>query len=119
MFRAIVGFLALWAGVNAAPTESSTSSPRVQVRNGTYAGVKNTGYNQDFFLGIPFAQQPVGDLRFTVPQSLNESWKGDREATQYSDICVGYGVSLFTYPLDCCKWLVLNEIDGFDLVPHV
>lgn len=103
MFRAIVGFLALWAGVNAAPTESSTSSPRVQVRNGTYAGMKNTGYNQDFFLGIPFAQQPVGDLRFTVPQSLNESWKGDREATQYSDICVGYGVSLFTCPLNICR----------------
>ena len=119
MHRVIAGFLALWAGVNAAPTVSSASSPRVQVRNGTYAGVKNVGYNQDFFLGIPFAQQPVGNLRFTVPQSLNESWEGNREATQYSDICVGYGVSLFTYPLDCCKWLVLNEIDGFDLVPHV
>lgn len=103
MHRVIAGFLALWAGVNAAPTVSSASSPRVQVRNGTYAGVKNVGYNQDFFLGIPFAQQPVGNLRFTVPQSLNESWEGNREATQYSDICVGYGVSLFTWPLDCCK----------------
>ena len=84
------GFL-LWTVVNAVPKKSS---PTVAVRNGTYAGVRSSTYNQDFFLGIPYAQQPVGDLRFTVPQSLNASWDGTRNATQYSDICVGYGVSM-------------------------
>lgn len=95
MIWSVAGFLALWAvgaGVNAAPS-SSVSSPRVQVRNGTYAGVRNTGYNQDFFLGMPYAQQPVGDLRFTLPQSLNESWQGERDAKDHSKICPGYGVS--------------------------
>lgn len=93
MMRSIIGLLALWAGVQAAPTRRDTSSPVVQVKNGTYAGATNTNYNQDLFLGIPYAQQPVGNLRFTVPQSLNETWEGERDAKAYSDVCVGYGVS--------------------------
>lgn len=84
------GFL-LWTAVHAVPTKSS---PTVAVRNGTYNGVRSSTYNQDFFLGMPYAQQPVGNLRFTVPQSLNASWDDIRNATQYSDICVGYGVSM-------------------------
>jgi hypothetical protein len=34
---------------NAAP-------PTATVKNGTYAGVYNANYKQDFFLGMPFAQ---------------------------------------------------------------
>lgn len=92
MIRTVVGLLTLWAGVQAAPTRRD-SSPVVNVKNGTYAGATNTNYNQDLFLGIPYAQQPVGDLRFTVPQSMNETWDGERDAKAYSDVCVGYGVS--------------------------
>lgn len=32
------------------------TAPTVTVLNGTYAGVYNDNYNQDFFLGIPYAQ---------------------------------------------------------------
>lgn len=92
MFAAATGFLAVWAVAHAAP--SGKPAPTVTVRNGTYTGVHSTTYGQDFFLGIPYAQQPVGNLRFTVPQSLNESWDGARDAKEYSEICVGYGVSL-------------------------
>lgn len=92
MYRTLVGLCALWTAVTAAP--SGTSDPRVHVRNGTYVGVNNAHYRQDLFLGIPYAQQPVGDLRFRVPKSLNETWKDNRDAKEYSDICVGYGVSL-------------------------
>lgn len=91
MYATAVGMLAVWAVAQAAPT--SQSAPTVQTRNGTYTGVHSSEYNQDYFLGIPYAQQPVGNLRFTVPQSLNESWDGSRDAKAYSDICVGYGVS--------------------------
>ena len=92
MIKVAASLLVLWASVNAAPR--TLSSPKAQVRNGTYVGVRNENYKQDFFLGIPYAQQPVGDLRFTVPSSLNESCEGEREAKKYSDICVGYGVRL-------------------------
>ncbi|OQE16020.1 hypothetical protein PENFLA_c029G04002 [Penicillium flavigenum] len=98
----------LWTAVHAVPTKSS---PTVAVRNGTYTGVRSSTYNQDFFLGMPYAQQPVGNLRFTVPQSLNESWDGTRDATQYSDICVGYGTDSIWYPQsEAC--LTLNVIRG-------
>jgi hypothetical protein len=34
----------------------STSTPVVAVKNGSYAGVHSSEYNQDFFLGMPYAQ---------------------------------------------------------------
>lgn len=100
---------------SAAP--SGSSGPTAHVRNGTYVGkhLKNSDYHQDLFLGVPFAQQPVGDLRFTLPQSLNETWTKTRDAKEYSDICVGYGVSISRRP----KNNELMSVDGLYLVPHV
>lgn len=90
MIQAITGILALCAATAA----SSIGDPRVQVKNGTYIGTRNSAYKQDYFLGIPYAQQPVGNLRFTVPQPLNETWTEERNAKEFSNICVGYGVRL-------------------------
>jgi triacylglycerol lipase len=71
---------------------SDYSAPSVQVLNGTYTGIHSPYYNQDFYLGMPYAQPPVGDLRYRVPQSVNTSWSGTKNATEYSPFCVGYGV---------------------------
>ncbi|KAL2851245.1 Alpha/Beta hydrolase protein [Aspergillus pseudodeflectus] len=91
---------------DAAPT---LTEPTATVRNGTYVGVQNAHYNQDYFLGIPYAQQPIGNLRFTIPQSLNETWEGTREAKEYSEICVGYGTDSIWYQQgEAC--LTLNVI---------
>ncbi|KAF4627757.1 hypothetical protein G7Y89_g10394 [Cudoniella acicularis] len=67
------------------------TSPIVTVKNGSYSGIHNPTYNQDLFLGIPYAQPPVNDLRFRVPVSLNTSWERAMPATAYSPFCVGYG----------------------------
>jgi len=81
---------ALSAAVLAAP--SGDASPTVRVKNGTIAGVHSSSYNQDYFLGVPFAQPPLGNLRFRQAQSLNTTWRGKRDAKEYATHCVGYGV---------------------------
>lgn len=66
--------------------------PTARVLNGTVVGKHVASYDQDLFLGIPFAQPPVGPLRFENPHSLNSTF-GNLNATEYSASCVGYGVS--------------------------
>ncbi|BCS17296.1 uncharacterized protein APUU_10124A [Aspergillus puulaauensis] len=93
----------------AVPSPRAVLPPTADVLNGTYVGVRNNNYNQDFFLGIPFAQQPVGNLRFALPTPLNETWDEERDAKAYSDICVGYGSDSIWYPQsEAC--LTLNII---------
>ncbi|GKT51246.1 lipase 1 [Colletotrichum spaethianum] len=76
----------------AVPDNTTTgAAPVVDLKNGSYHGVYSSSYDQDFFLGIPYAQPPVDDLRFRVPQPLNSSWEGTRNATEYSPLCFGYG----------------------------
>ncbi|TIA77138.1 lipase 2 [Aureobasidium pullulans] len=65
--------------------------PTVQVKNGTYTGYYAAAYNTDNFLGMPYAQPPIGDLRFRIPQSLNSTWSGSKNATECSPECIGYG----------------------------
>jgi carboxylesterase type B len=71
----------------------SRDAPIANVKNGTYQGVRNHEYNQDFFLGMAYAQPPVGTLRCRQARALNTTWADRREATAYSSLCVGYGVS--------------------------
>ncbi|KAI0018445.1 Alpha/Beta hydrolase protein [Xylariomycetidae sp. FL0641] len=68
-----------------------SGAPTVNVVNGTYYGVRNEAYNQEFFLGMPYAQAPTGCLRFAAPQPLATSFSEPRSATEYSDMCIGYG----------------------------
>jgi para-nitrobenzyl esterase len=40
--------------------------------------------------GVPFAQPPVGELRWRAPQDL-EPWNGTRVATEFGPACAQYG----------------------------
>ncbi|KAH7491187.1 Lipase 1 [Phytophthora ramorum] len=70
---------------------SASDSPTVTVKNGSYYGVYQDTYDQDLFLGMPYAQPPVGDLRFRNPEPLNSTWSDSKNATEYSPECYGYG----------------------------
>ncbi|KAL4882925.1 Alpha/Beta hydrolase protein [Aspergillus karnatakaensis] len=106
----ITALLALSVGVSATPAgKGHSKAPRAHVKNGTYEGIYSPEYDQEFFLGVPFAQPPVDDLRFRLPQSLNSTWKGTKDAKDYSLLCVGYGLdqTFYNQSEDC---LYLNVI---------
>ncbi|KAJ1563703.1 hypothetical protein HK405_001090, partial [Cladochytrium tenue] len=63
------------------PVLAQRGAPTVTVLNGTYEGYHLPDRNQDVFLGIPYAQPPVGSLRFREPQSLNFTWEDTKAAT--------------------------------------
>ncbi|KAI9051827.1 hypothetical protein LZ554_004089 [Drepanopeziza brunnea f. sp. 'monogermtubi'] len=75
----------------------NASAPLVTVTNGTYAGRYVPEWQQDHFLGIPYATPPVGALRFARPKSLNTSFTGIRNTTAYGPSCYQYPNSQFTY----------------------
>ena len=69
------------------------SPPTVQIANGTIQGLHLDSYNQDLFLGVPFAQPPTWpNLRFKSPVGLNQPYRKTLQATKYAPMCVGYGV---------------------------
>ncbi|KAF5392122.1 hypothetical protein D9757_003310 [Collybiopsis confluens] len=84
----LLSFLSLLS-ISAVPALSS--GPSVTLENGTYTGLTVPSFQQEHFLGMPYAQQPVNDLRFAAPLSLNTSWTGTRNAASYSPICIGFG----------------------------
>lgn len=58
--------LALAPTIVAGPTRRS--SPTVTLDNATFTGLASGAVNK--FLGIPYAQPPIGDLRFRLPQPI-------------------------------------------------
>ncbi|KAK3945319.1 hypothetical protein QBC46DRAFT_455519 [Diplogelasinospora grovesii] len=118
---------ALWlggaSGVLGIPSSSSSSShinnigvssaaPVVvaTAKNGSYSGTYSRQWNQDYFLGLPYAQ------RFSVAQPLNTTWTDVRPATQYPPFCPGYGGDNknYTESEDC---LYLNVIRPHNTPP--
>lgn len=81
---------------------TNTTAPTVTLKNGSYFGVHSSIYNQDYFLGVPFAQPPLGDLRLRQPQSINTTWTDARNATVYRPECFGYGSD---------QWVLGNFVD--------
>ena len=91
-----VGFIALLGFCDLALTgplkTRAAAQPTVTIKNGTYAGQYNAFYGEDYFLGMPYAQPPLGELRLNNPRPLNTSFSDVKQATAYYPQCVGYGV---------------------------
>ncbi|KAK7038432.1 carboxylic ester hydrolase [Favolaschia claudopus] len=69
-----------------AQTAYTNHKPVVRIQNGTVCGVDLPQFNQSLFLGIPYAQPPVGDLRLRPPRSISKSF-GELDATSYGPHC--------------------------------
>ncbi|KAK6502839.1 hypothetical protein TWF481_007881 [Arthrobotrys musiformis] len=103
--------LSLAACLEAGPVHS----PKAHIRNGTVTGVYSPEWNQDFFLGVPYAAPPTGDNRFRPPQYIKH--KRNFQATERGKFCWGYRGDQWQYPQseDC---LTLNIIRPAGINPN-
>ncbi|MFZ0490210.1 MAG: carboxylesterase family protein, partial [Salegentibacter sp.] len=60
---------------------------QTRIENGLIEGYQDSGENLDIYLGIPFAQPPVEELRWKAPQPAKD-WKGVRETKKFGPAAV-------------------------------
>ena len=60
---------------------------RVKIANGTVEGILDKNSGERSFKGIPFAEPPVGDLRWKPPQPV-KNWQGGRKADKFGPRCM-------------------------------
>lgn len=72
----------LLAGIAMVSCANDTVSLEVRTKQGTLEGFEQDGVKT--FLGIPFAQAPVGELRWKAPQAPLK-WEGVREAKTFGN----------------------------------
>ena len=64
---------------------SSLAAPVIKLDIGPFRG--STANGTDVFLGIPYAQPPVGRLRFVAPQPITAKNNTVRDAVQFGNAC--------------------------------
>jgi para-nitrobenzyl esterase len=95
-----IGFAAIFAVVWLIGSAIAASTDtQVQTAEGTLAGVWQPGFR--LFEGIPYAEPPVGKLRWQPPQSPAH-WTGVRSATRPGDECVQQAI--FWRPGSPASW---------------
>ncbi len=84
---AVMVLLAFVAATIAVPLQAQSYAPKVAIDSGRLVGIRLTTIPRGAaFLGIPYAAQPTGSLRWKAPQ-LPPGWRGVRKATSYGPAC--------------------------------
>ncbi len=67
--------------------DDRAKAERVKTSTGVVEGSADAGTGVRTFKGVPFAEPPVGDLRWRPPQPLKK-WKSVRQAKQFGPRCM-------------------------------
>ena len=88
MRTAVIGLMAGGMAMLAASAAIRRVGPTVRIDSGVVRGVRLAGLPKGGeFLGIPYAAQPVGALRWRAPQPAPH-WSGVREASAWGPACM-------------------------------
>ena len=61
--------------------------PAVRTESGWLSGTRSDDATVHVFKGVPYAQPPVGDLRWRAPQTV-DAWRGERSADRFGPRCI-------------------------------
>jgi para-nitrobenzyl esterase len=93
--------------------EAAAAAPEVvHTASGPVRGVIHDGLRE--FKGIPYAEPPVGALRWTLPRPV-KPWKEVRDATQYGSACPQlsrFGLTEASDDEDCLTLNITAPFDG-------
>lgn len=93
----VFAHLAIAAAASSDNPVFSRTAPIVHTqRQGTFKGLYNASSNVEAFYGVPFAQPPIGHLRFQRTKSLEPyNVHGVRDATTVSQACLQSSIPTF------------------------
>ena len=103
-----LGFIAFATALSGLPLSHAKASPEVSIANGTVLGSTSDGV--DTFLGIPYAQPPVGQLRFRPPLPLNASF-GVFNATETPRACPQLATNMDPR--------IISQVPPADIAPYL
>ncbi len=78
----IMSLFILMVGLKALAQDTNAFSVQVNTKNGTIEGNYSTVDGIQTYFGVPFAQPPIGELRWKAPQPL-ENWSGVKETKTF------------------------------------
>lgn len=120
MSSRLVPILLAGLAMIAIPEAAFGQSPEVRIDSGAIRGSEADGVLS--WKGVPFAEAPVGPLRWRAPQPVRP-WRGVREATAYSADCMQVPFPSDAAPLgtepaeDCLYANVWRPNDGQKKLP--
>ncbi|WP_027065146.1 carboxylesterase/lipase family protein [Maribacter sp. Hel_I_7] len=78
----VLCFTLLIISINTIAQETNSFPVQVTIENGTIEGNYDTHSGIQRYFGIPFAQPPIGDLRWKAPQPV-KNWEGIKETKEF------------------------------------
>lgn len=93
-----LAFLCLLLGLTGAtggivPVPVTPPAIQIDTLNGTIRGGRCRETDVDYFLSIPYAQPPIGDLRFAPPVPHTDAYDGVLDGSVAAPACPQFGAS--------------------------